>query len=74
MGSLDDITPAQDDDRIRYRDNLGALNQTKAVAGIIEVSFHDKPDEARFIHENGNNIAVAIAYGFYKFLKGEKLI
>jgi len=74
MDSLDDITPAPDEDRIRYRDNLGALNQTKAVAGIIEVSFHDKPDEAKFIHENVTNIAVSIAYGWYKFLKGEKLI
>jgi N-acetylmuramoyl-L-alanine amidase len=74
MGALDDITPAADEDRIRYRDNLGALNQTLAVAGIIEVSFHDKPDEAKWIHENSVSIAVAIAYGFYKFMKGEKLI
>jgi hypothetical protein len=74
MGALDDITPAPDEDRIRKRTDLGALNQTIAVTGIIEVSFHDKPDEAKWIHENGVSIAVAIAYGFYKFMKGEKLI
>ena len=74
MGALDDITPAPDDERIRKRTDLGALNQTLAVAGIIEVSFHDKPDEAQFVHENGVSIAVAIAYGFYKFMKGEGLI
>ena len=74
MDALDDITPGADENRIRQRTDLGALNQTDAVASIIEVSFHDKPDEAKFIHENSQNIAVSIAYGFYKFLKGEKLI
>jgi len=75
MDDLPEITPCESDEgRIRYRDNLGALNQTKAVAGIIEVSFHDKPDEAKWIHENGISIAVAVAHGWYKFLKGEKLI
>lgn len=74
MDALDDITPAADDNRIRQRTDLGALNQTVAYAGIIEVSFHDKPDEAKWIHENGIPIDTALAYGFYKFLKGEKLI
>lgn len=75
MQDLPEITPApNDDNRIRKRTDLGALNQTLAVAGIIEVSFHDRPDEAKWIHENGVSIAVAIAHGFYKFLKGEKLI
>jgi len=74
MEALDDITPASDDDRIRKRTDLGALNQTIAVSGIIEVSFHDKVDEAKWIHENTVPIAVSTAYGFYNFLKGERLI
>lgn len=75
MDDLPEITPdVNDEGRIRKRTNLGALNQTVAVAGIVEVSFHDKTDEAKFIHENGVSIAVSIAHGFYKFLKGEKLI
>lgn len=75
MDDLPEVTPYENDEgRIRKRTDLGALNQTVAVAGIIEVSFHDRPDEARWVHENGTSIAVAIAHGFYKFLKGEKLI
>jgi hypothetical protein len=75
MDDLPEITPYEHDEgRIRLRTDLGALNQTLAVAGIIEVSFHDKPDEAEWIHKNMIPINVAIAHGFYKFLKGEKLI
>ena len=71
MDELPEITPdANDEGRIRLRTDLGALNQTVAVAGIIEVSFHDKVDEAKWIHENGVSIAVAIAHGWYKFMKG----
>jgi hypothetical protein len=53
------------------RDNLGALNETKAVAGIIEVSFHDDPDEAKWIHDENVSIAVRLANGIYKSLAKE---
>lgn len=74
MDELPEVTPADDDDRIRQRTDLGALNQTTAYACIIEVSYHDKPDEAKWIHENNVSIAAALAHGWYKFLKAEKLI
>jgi N-acetylmuramoyl-L-alanine amidase len=58
----------------RSRDDLGALNQTKAVAALIEVSFHDNPDEARWLHENIIPISVRIANGVFKYLVNLKLI
>lgn len=75
MEELPEVTPYESDEgRIRKRTDLGALNQTKAVAGIIEVSFHDRLNEAKWIHENSISIAVALAHGWYKFLKGEGII
>lgn len=74
MEELSGITPAEDNDRIRQRTDLGALNQTIAYACIIEISFHDKPEEANWIHENAVSIAAAIAHGWFKFLKGDGLI
>jgi len=70
---LSDLTPTTDAG-IRKRDDLGALNQTLAVATILEVSFHDSPDEARWLHAESIPIAVRAANGIYKYLKGEKLI
>jgi N-acetylmuramoyl-L-alanine amidase len=70
---LADLTPTPDAG-VRKRDNLGALNQTIAVATILEVSFHDNQQEAKFIHDESISIAVRLANGIYKFLKGEKLI
>jgi len=70
---LADFTPTTDAG-IRYRDNLGALNQTKAVAVILEVSFHDEQQQAKWIHENVIPISVRICNGLYKFLKGGNLI
>lgn len=73
MDEITALTPTTDVG-IRKRDDLGALNQTKAVAGLIEVAFHDNPEEARWIHENIITIGVAIVYGIYKFTKGRNLI
>ena len=70
---LSDLTPTPDAG-IRYRDNLGALNQTIAVATILEVSFHDSTSEAEWIHDESIPIAVRLANGIYKFLKGEKIL
>ena len=70
---LADLTPTSDAG-VRKRTNLGALNQTLAVSTVIEVSFHDDPVQAAWIHEERIPIAVRAANGFYKFLKGRKLI
>lgn len=69
---LADLTPTTDAG-IRKRDDLGALNQTIAVATILEVSFHDNALEAEWLHEESIPIAVRLANGIYKFLKGESL-
>jgi N-acetylmuramoyl-L-alanine amidase len=70
---LADLTPTTDAG-IRKRDDLGALNQTIAVAVILEVSFHDNLIEAKWIHDNPVPIDVRISNGFYKFLNQNKLI
>ena len=57
---------------LRKRDNLGALNQTVAVAGLVEVSFHDNPTEAKWMHDNIKQIAAAIVDGLYKGMKLDK--
>jgi N-acetylmuramoyl-L-alanine amidase len=66
MEELMKLTPWPDVG-IRKRTDLYALNQTTAVAGLIEVSFHDNPEEAKWIHENTKQIALAIMTGMYKF-------
>jgi N-acetylmuramoyl-L-alanine amidase len=67
---LMDLTPWPDVG-IRKRTNLHALNGTKAVAGLIEISFHDNKEEAEWIHKNIVMIATRVANGIYKSLKGE---
>jgi hypothetical protein len=42
---------------------LKVLRDTVATAGLIEVSFHDKLDEATWIHNNQDKIADAIVEG-----------
>jgi N-acetylmuramoyl-L-alanine amidase len=46
--------------------NLMVLRETTAIAGLIEISFHDKTNEARWMHDNVNVIANAIARGICK--------
>jgi len=45
------------------RDNLFVLNGTKAIAGLIELSFHDNKEEADWIHINIDQLAQAIVRG-----------
>lgn len=73
MKELTDLTPWTDVG-LKQRRDLLALKGTVATAGLIEVSFHDNLEEAKFIHENVVPIAVRIANGFYKYLKGVNLI
>lgn len=65
MGAL---TPWSDM-QLSKRDNLMILNKTKAVAGLLEISFHDKKEEAYWIFNNVNNIAGAIVNGIYQGLQ-----
>lgn len=48
------------------REGLYELKHTTAVAFLLEISFHDKPNESEWIHNNINNIAQVIASGIYR--------
>jgi N-acetylmuramoyl-L-alanine amidase len=65
--ALIDITPWSDVG-IRYRDNLGELKRTTAVAGLLEVSFYDNPEELAWMKTNTELIAQTIKAGIYKAL------
>ena len=41
--------------------SLAELKKTKAPAVLIETAFHDNPDDARWIRDNIDNIAMALA-------------
>lgn len=46
--------------------DLYVLRHTTAIAGLIEISFHDRENESSWIHENINKIADAIVRGIVK--------
>lgn len=62
-----DITP-WGDIGIKYRDNLGELKRTNAVAGLLEISFYDNPEELAWMKANTDLIARTIQQGIYKAL------
>ena len=53
---------------IFYSTQLNELKKTTAPTTLIEVAFHDNPDDARFIIDNIDNIGGAIARGILKNL------
>ena len=69
--NISEISPWVDQG-IRSWQGLLVLNSTIAVAGLIEVAFHDKQEEAEWIHNNVNDIADAIARGIMEALKLQK--
>jgi hypothetical protein len=70
LKELMDLTPTTDVG-MRKRDDLGFLNQKIGIRGLIEISFHDNPEEAAWIHANPIPIAVRLANGIYKSLAKE---
>jgi hypothetical protein len=46
--------------------NLVVLRETMAVAGLIEISFHDRLNEAKWIHDNLDLIANSAVKGIIK--------
>jgi len=48
---------------------LGEVGKTKATAALIEIAFHDREDEARWIHENTEKIATAIVKAVCKYFE-----
>lgn len=56
------LTPFPDG-AVTKRDGLYVLKATDAVAGLIEICFHDKQNEATWLHNNLDSVAQAIAKG-----------
>jgi N-acetylmuramoyl-L-alanine amidase len=59
---IEPLTPANDRG-IKKHDKLYELNNTNAVASLIEVSFHDNTDDALFILNNIQKLGECIAHG-----------
>lgn len=51
------IYPNPNDVDVLSATNLGELRQTKAPAVLIEVAYHDNPQDAQWIRDNIGNIA-----------------
>lgn len=62
MAELAPITPGTSDG-ISVQPGLYEIKATKAICVYIEVGFHDNPEEAKWIIEHTQDIAVAIAKG-----------
>lgn len=62
-----DITPWSDVG-VKYRDNLGELKRTNAVAGLLEISFYDNSEELSWMKANTELIVQTIKSGIYKAL------
>lgn len=62
MATLAPITPGKSDG-ISVYPGLYEIKSSNATCVYIEVGFHDNPEEARWIMEHTNDIAVAIAKG-----------
>ena len=62
MATLAPITPGTSDNISEYP-NLYEIKNSKAVCVYIEVGFHDNKEEAQWIIDHTNDIAVAIAKG-----------
>lgn len=67
VDSLSEISPWKSRGLVE-KDNLWVLNQTIATAGLIEVAFHDDLEQAKWIHNNIDNIAKALGLGILKHL------
>lgn len=67
LQAIMDITP-YDDVGLRRRTDLGELKNTVAVAGLIELSFYDKPNELAWMQGNTELIAQTLKNGIYTSL------
>lgn len=65
LQTLAPITPGTSDG-ISVQTGLYEINSSKALCVYIEVGFHDNPEEAQWIIDHTEDIAVAIAKGLCK--------
>lgn len=59
---IEPLTPTSDRG-VKKHEHLYELNKTDAVAALIEVAFHDNPEDAAFIMNNIQQIGEGIAHG-----------
>lgn len=64
------ITPTIDEGT-RKGEGLAALTQTDAIAGLIEVAYHDNEEDKLFILKNLYLLAEAIISGTEKYIAGK---
>jgi N-acetylmuramoyl-L-alanine amidase len=64
------VTPSSDRG-IRHTDSLYELNKTNAYAALVEIAFHDNPEDAEFITSHINEIAEYIAHGVCNYFNVE---
>lgn len=60
---------------VKQRTDLGVLNQTRAIAGLIEICFHDNETEGKWLHANLDLIGyeLATAYAQHWNLKKKEI-
>ena len=63
---LEPLTPSQDRG-VKFNPGLYELRGTTATAILIEVAFHDNPEDAAWIVNNIEGIGIAIAKGILKY-------
>lgn len=70
---LESITPTKGRGVKEGKDHFGPgkplyeLSETVAPAALVEIAFHDQPDDAKWILENIEKIGVVLAKGILKY-------
>jgi N-acetylmuramoyl-L-alanine amidase len=57
------------DEGLRQDKTLAELRKTDAIAGLVEVSYHDNKTDKEWILNNVNEIATALSKGFDEYAK-----
>lgn len=65
---LEPLTPSADRG-VKFSKTLYELKHTKAPSALVEVAFHDNPQDAQWIMENFAYIGIAIAKGILNYLE-----
>jgi N-acetylmuramoyl-L-alanine amidase len=57
------------DEGLRQDKSLAELKKTDAIAGLVEISYHDNKADKEWILNNINEISVALSKGFDEYVK-----
>ena len=61
VNNLKPVYPLPDQVQIRSSTSIGEIRQTRAPSALIEIGYHDNPQDAAWLTENLDEIAVALA-------------